>query len=116
MSTRNARNQKAYRDRQREKKETMLNERSALFVDFWQSFPPGTFSVGFEPVIDADPDLKDPMRIRLRFPEELKPMIVAFAHDRGMDIETLIDRLLEEVEHRAKGKGLIPDKARHIVE
>ena len=115
MATRNARKQKAYRDREREKHEAMLKERSDLFVLFCHAFP-GAFTVNVQPVIEDDLDLKDPIRVRLNFDAALRPVLVKFAHMKGLDIEELFDKLTEEVVERMRRRKMIPDTPRHLVE
>lgn len=109
MNTRAARNQKAYRDRRREL-------RKALFVDLWKAFPVGTFRVSVDPVLDADPDLKDPIRVKLYSSEDIKPQLAAFALARGMDPEYLIDQVTEEIVSRMRTRGMVSDVDRDLVE
>ena len=115
MTTKNARKQKAYRDRKKVKQDAMLEERRELFVLFCHAFP-GAFTVNVQPALEADPDLKDPIRVRLKFDEKLRPVLVKFAHIKGLDIEELFDMLTEEVVERMRRRKMIPDVVRHLVE
>ena len=105
-----------YRDGKRESKREMLKERSDLFVDLWKAFPVGTFRFSFTPVMDADPDLKDPIRVKLYSSEDIKPQLAAFALARGMDPEYLIDQVTEEMVDRMRKRGMVSDVDRHLVE
>ena len=58
-----------------------------------------------DPVEDADPDLIDPVRMRFVFVEELRPELVAFAHARNMDIETMFDRITQAGMDNLFGEG-----------
>ena len=132
MTTSNARKQARYRDRVRD--EAMSKERSDLpavgarperpdrshpgpfgaFL-FTHAFP-GAFTINVQPAVGADPDLKDPILVRLKFDESLRPALVKFAHMKGMDIELLFDKLTEEVVERMRRRKMIPDTVRHLVE
>ena len=89
--------------------------RRELFVLFCHAFP-GAFTVNVQPALEADPDLKDPIRVRLKFDEKLRPVLVKFAHMKGLDIEELFDMLTEEVVERMRRRKMIPDVVRHLVE
>ena len=71
---------------------------------------------GAPAAVGADPDLKDPIRVRLKFDESLRPALVKFAHMKDMDIELLFDKLTEEVVERMRRRKMIPDTVRHLVE
>ena len=115
MTTSNARKQARYRDRKKVRDEAMSKERSDLFVLFSHAFP-GAFTINVQTAVGADPDLKDPIRVRLKFDESLRPALVKFAHTKGMDIELLFDKLTEEVVERMRRRKMIPDTVQHLVE
>ena len=58
-----------------------------------------------DPVEDADPDLVDPVRMCFVYAEDLRPELVAFAHARNMDIETMFDRITQAGMDNLFGKG-----------
>ena len=100
----------------RDGKKQMLKERSDLFVELWKVFPVGTFRVSVDPVLDADPELNNPIRVRLYFADDIKPQLAAFALARGMDPEYLIDQVTEEIVARMRKRGMVSDTDRHLVE
>lgn len=102
-----------WRKRKRERK---LEERKNLLLDLWKVFPPGTFRFRVDPVLDADPDLTDPIRVTLSYPEDILPKLADFALARGMDPELLIDRLTEEIVDRMRKRGMVSDVDRGVVE
>ena len=116
MPLSNAQRQRAFKTRKRDRRLEELEQRKELFLDLWKAFPPGTFRVSVDPVLDADPDLTDPIRVSLSFPEEIKPQLADFALARGMDQELLIDRLTEEIVARMRKRGMVSDVDRHVVE
>ena len=103
------------RARRKWEEERPMRERSELFVDFCKTFP-GAFTVDVAPATDADPDLKEPIRVRLKFDETIKPDLVRYAHRSGMSVDLLFDRLTEEVVERMRKRGLIPDRPRDLIE
>ena len=82
---------------------------------FTHAFP-GAFTINVQPAVGADPELKDPILVRLKFDESLRPALVKFAHMKDMDIELLFDKLTEEVVERMRRRKMIPDTVRHLVE
>ena len=116
MPLSNAQRQRAFKTRKRERREEELEQRKELFLDLWKAFPVGAFGVSVDPVLDADPDLKEPIRVRLHFSEDIKPQVAAFALARGMDPELLIDRLTEEIVDRMRKRGMVSDVDRYLVE
>ena len=85
------------RKKARMEKERMEKEReeNQLIGDFIEAVGPGRLRFSLLPVDDPDPDLKDPFMVRLYFPDdEARLATVKFAESRGMDVDTLIDRVL----------------------
>ena len=103
------------RDRRRVERKAMLKERSEMFVDVCRTFP-DCFTVNVAPATDADPDLTDPVRVRLVFPDRIKPELADYAHRRDMSVDDLFDKLTEEVIERMRRRKMVPDVDRHIVE
>lgn len=114
MPMTNAEKQRAWYYREKKKKDNYMEERRQLFVDFAAAFP-GAIRVGVEPVLD-EPDLKDPIRVSLVFPTDLKHRIAGFALDRGMEPDRLVDLLTEEAVERMRSRKLVPDVDRTLIE
>ena len=81
--------QRMYKLRARRK-----TEMAQLLSDFVTTFS-SRMRFRLDPVENPDPDLTDPVRLRLVFAEELRPELVAFAHARNMDVETMFDRIAQ---------------------
>ena len=94
-----------WRARKRERK---LKADSELLVSFISAFP-GQMTVNVAEI--EHEEYSNPVRIRVKFQEALRPAIVAFAHGRGMDVETLFDDLARIIAARA-----MPDRRLFLVE
>ena len=112
MTTRNARKQAAYREREKVKQERRKDEKSKadseLLLSFCKAFP-GQMTVNIAPI--EHEDYTEPVRVQIRFATELRREVAAFALERDMDIESLFDRLAVIIMDRAK-----PDHTLFLVE
>ena len=113
MAKTNAQHQKAWRDRERDKRKDYMSERKQLFADFGRAFPEQiVVNYRFEEM----EDLTNPIRVQIRYPTAQKTAIIAFAHDRDLDVERLFNLLAEELALRMGKLGMISDVPRTLIE
>ena len=99
----------------RKRRRTETKARRKMFAEFAAAFP-GEITIGVYPADDPHGDLKDPITIRVKFPDGRKLAIAAFAHERDLSVDDLFDQLAIEAELRLKKRGVIPDHQRELVE
>jgi hypothetical protein len=71
--------------------EEELRRDKQLLVDFVREFA-SEMRFRLDPV-DDEPDLQNPVRLRFVTPEENRLKVAAFAHEHGLDVETMLDKV-----------------------
>ena len=98
------------------KRARQLELRRDLFMDLWRAFEPGTFFVRVSHGLDADPDLQGPLPVDLKWPPAITAEIEAFAMDRGLTMEGLLNLMKAEIHSRMRKRGVTLDASQFAVE
>ena len=94
MATRAARNQKAYRDREREKKKATEN---ALIGGLIDAVGIGQLRFSIIPVEIPELQHRNPFEVRLYFPNDaVRLAVLKYAESQGLDVDTLISRVIAQ--------------------
>ena len=91
MAKTNAERQRDWKARQREKMAQEASADQQLLREFVREFS-SSLRFSLEDVTD-EPDLYEPVRLTFKMATETRPRLVVFAHARGIDVETLLDKV-----------------------
>ena len=103
---------RTFKQRRRE----AAKERATMLNEFILSFP-GQLRFSVFPADDPHGDLDQPGGDTDVFSRRGKSRHIAkFAHARDLSVDDLFDQLAIEMEKRLKGRGMLPDTPRVLVE